>query len=325
MTRFSKLAIAAVGFSFAAGAVAQTNIKVVTAWSKGFIANDMYLDWVERVNKAGAGKVKIDVVGGPEVYPSFEQLEPLKRNVFQSVVTSTAYIAGALPETNATWFGFGATPEQLRAGGVIEALDKITREKAGVAVIGFPIWNRFGTYVNKPVTKADLTGLKMRSTPVYEPVLKALGATTVTIPPSEIVTALESGIVDGFSFPANDVVRPGFARAVKFRFEQPWWVAADIALFNAKAWDGLPADVRKILTDQMIAVEKDVPGYYLKKEKEEAERLDKMGIKAVELSKEDMARIQKAHWEVGTKTFLLDRSPKYGKELVQLMTKFAPK
>ena len=52
-------------------------LKAVTAWSRNFNFNDMYFEWIKRVNEKGAGKVRIDYVGGPEVYPSFEQLEPL--------------------------------------------------------------------------------------------------------------------------------------------------------------------------------------------------------------------------------------------------------
>ena len=78
-------------------------LKAVTAWSRNLNFVDKYLEWTKRVNDKGAGKIRIDYVGGPEVYPSFEQLEPLKRGVFATVITSTAYVAGALPELNATF------------------------------------------------------------------------------------------------------------------------------------------------------------------------------------------------------------------------------
>jgi TRAP-type C4-dicarboxylate transport system substrate-binding protein len=127
-------------------ASAEVALKAVTAWGKNFPLVDMYVEWMKRVNEKGKGKVKIDYVGGPEVYPSFEQLEPLKRGVFHTMVTSTAYIAGALPETNATWFGFGATPAELRAAGLVAAIDKIAREKAGVMLLGMPLQMKFNVY-----------------------------------------------------------------------------------------------------------------------------------------------------------------------------------
>ena len=321
-----RLALALASFFAVTGAFAQQPVvlKAVTAWDKSLTFVDKYMDWVKRVNERGAGKVRIDVVGGPEVYPSFEQLEPLKRGVFSTVVTSTAYMAGALPELNATWFGFGATPAELRAAGLIEALDKVTREKAGVSVLGLPLQMRFNVYLKKPIQKADLTGLKLRTTPVYEPVLKALGASTVTVPPAELLTALETGIVDGFAWPAVAVTGPGYARAVKFKVTPPWWVGTDVALINAKAFDALSADVKKILIDAMIEIEKEVPAYYLEKEKAEDAAMAKMGIQNVATTDADMVKIRRAHWEAGTKIFLTGPSPKYGPGLVEIMKRYVP-
>ena len=311
---------------FASGALAQQPVvlKAVTAWDKSLTFVDKYMDWVKRVNDRGAGKVRIDFVGGPEVYPSFEQLEPLRRGVFSTVVTSTAYVAGALPELNATWFGFGATPAELRAAGLVDALDKVTREKAGVAVLGLPLQMRFNVYLKRSIAKADLAGLKLRTTPVYEPVLKALGASTVTVPPAELLTALETGIVDGFAWPAVAVTGPGYARAVKFKVTPPWWVGTDVALINAKAFDALPPDVKKILVDAMIEIEKEVPAYYQEKEKAEDAAMAKMGIQNITTTDADMVKIRKAHWEAGTKIFLTGPSPKFGPGLVDIMKRYVP-
>lgn len=309
---------------FGSAADAQ-QLKAVTAWDRNLAFNDMFVEWTKRVTQRSGGKLKLDVIGGPEVYPAFEQLEPLKRNVFSAVITSTAYVAGALPELNATWFGFGATPAQLREAGLVEALDKITREKAGVTVIGFPLQMRFNVFLAKPVQKADLTGFKVRSTPIYEPVLKGLGAATVTVQPAELLTALESGVVDGFAWPALMVTAPGYARAIKFKVTPNWWIGTDIAMMNAQAFDALSPDMKKLLVDTMREIERETPGHFEGKEKIEDGLLAKANVKNIELPAAEVERIKKIHWEEGTKTFLLSRSPKYGQQLKDLMAKFAPK
>lgn len=316
---------AAVAAMAPAASTQEVTLKVVTAWGKNFTFVDMYLKWVERVNAAGKGKIKLDYVGGPEVYPSFEQLEPLKRGVVASIQTSSAYVAGALPEVNATWFGFGATPAQLREAGLVAALDKVTREKAGVMFLGMPLMMNFNVYTKKPMQGASLAGFKMRTTPVYDPVLKGLGASTLTVPPTELLTALESGIVDGFAWPGVAVTGPGYARAIKFKVTPPWWTGIDIALMNAKAYDSLPPDVQKIIVDAMIATEKEVPAYYGAKEKAEDEAMAKMGIQNIAMSAADMTKIKKMHWDVGTEAFLTKPSPKYGPEIKKVLERFAPK
>jgi TRAP-type C4-dicarboxylate transport system substrate-binding protein len=300
-------------------------LKAVTAWSRNFNFNDQFFEWIKRVNDRGAGKVRIDYVGGPEVYPSFEQLEPLKRGVFSAVVTSTAYVAGALPELNATWFGFGATPRELRAAGLVAALDKVTREKHGVMVLGLPLQMRFNVYLKRPIEGANLGGLKMRSTPIYEPVLKGLGAATVTVPPSDLLTALETGLVDGFAWPAVAVTGPGYARAIKHKVTPPWWVGTDVALMNARAFDALSEDRKKILIDAMVEVENGVFDYYLAKEKEEDAVMARMGIQSIPTSDADLQKIRRIHWDAGTEAFLVKPSPKYGPDLMKVIGRYAPK
>jgi len=314
----------------ARGATAQTaqapvTLKAVTAWTKGWPFNNMYFEWIKRVNERSGGRLKIDYIGGPEVYPAFEQLDPLKRGVIGSIITSTGYVAGVLPEVNATWLGFGASPAELRAAGLADVLDKIAREKAAVTVLGFPLQVRFNVYLNKPIEKADLRGLKLRSVAVYDPVLKGLGASTVTLPPAEILPAMQTGVVDGFAFPASFVTKPGFARVIKYKVMPHWWVGTDIVLMNAQNFDSLPADLKKILIEAMKEVERDTPAYFLNLEKEEDALLAKAGVKIIELPAAEVAKVNRVQWEEGSKAFLLGPSPKYGPPLKELMSRFAPR
>src|SRR5260221_8968099 len=53
-------------------------------------------------------------------------------------------------------------------------------------------------YLNKPISSPDLTGLKIRITPVYRDFFQALGATVVQTAPGEAYTALERGVADGY-------------------------------------------------------------------------------------------------------------------------------
>jgi TRAP-type C4-dicarboxylate transport system substrate-binding protein len=84
---------------------------------------------------------------------------------------------------------------------------------------------------------------------IYDPVLKGLGAATVTLPPAELLTALQTGVVEGFAWPAVFVTGPGFARAIKYKVTPHWWVGTDIALMNAQAFDALSPGLRNLLID----------------------------------------------------------------------------
>lgn len=299
-------------------------LKAVTAWSEKWVFNDMYFEWIKRVNERAKGRLEIKYIGGPEVYPAFEQLDPLKRGVIDTIDTSTGYVAGVLPDLNSTWFGFGVSPSKLREAGLFALLDRILREKAGVTLIGSPLQMRFNLFLNKPIHSADLSGLKIRSTPSYDPALKNLGAATVTMPPSELYTALQTGVVDGTAWPAPFIVGPGFAKVIKYKIMPPWWVGTDVALMNAKSFDALPDDLKKLLIDTMKEIETEVPAHYLNLEKKEDIALKKMGVKFIYLPSSEVERVRKIYWKEGFKAFIEGPSPAYAAQLKAIMKQFAP-
>ena len=166
----------------------------------------------------------------------------------------------------------------------------------------------------------------MRSTPIYDPVVKGLGAATVSLPPAEVIPALQTGVVDGIAWPAIFIAGPGYARYVKYKVMPWWWQAVDGMVFvNAKSYDALPPDLKKLLVDTLKEIERESKRYYAKKEAAEDEQLKKAGVKIIELSKADVEKIKRLHWEQGTQMFLTGPSPKHGPELKELVSKFAPR
>ena len=101
------VAFVAAAFAFAAAPLAQAQspvvLKAVSGWDKSLVFVDKYMDWIKRVNEKGAGKVRIDYIGGPEVFPSFEQLEPLKRCLTTGPIPSTPPGAWCSRRTPARW------------------------------------------------------------------------------------------------------------------------------------------------------------------------------------------------------------------------------
>jgi TRAP-type C4-dicarboxylate transport system substrate-binding protein len=223
-------------------------------------------------------------------------------------------------------YQFGAPPEKLRAAGVIKLLDEIGRKENGVTFLGLPWWANAHVWLKDPVNSIDeLKGKKIRSHPSYDPLIKGLGIPTVTVSFSEIFTALDRGLLDGTVFPYFDLVTYGLHRALKYRLDPPFWRASwVIFLANAKKFDSLPPDVQKLLVDSIIEIEKKAPEMYDAMAAEEAEKLKAAGIQALKLSKGDWLMSQQAGWEKGLPDILLKVSPKYGKEVIEMMGQFYP-
>jgi len=195
-----------------------------------------------------------------------------------------------------------------------------------VATLGATMWLPFSAYLNKPIDKADLTGFKMRTNPIYDPVVKGLGAATVSMPPAEIIPALQTGVVDGIAWPAIFIAGTGYGRYIKYKVMPWWWQAVDGMVFaNAKSVDALAPDLKTLLVDTLKEIEREAKQYYAKKEAAEDEQLKKAGVKIIELSKAEVEKIKRLHWEQGTQMFLTGPSPKHGPELKELVSKFAPR
>src|SRR6185295_16928845 len=98
------------------------------------------------------------------------------------------------------------TVAEQRKNGAFDAINKVWNEKANMQYLGRMVENQpFHVYLNKKIDKPDLTGLKIRITPVYRDFFAALGANVVTTPPGEVYSALERNVVDGYGWPIGGI------------------------------------------------------------------------------------------------------------------------
>jgi TRAP-type mannitol/chloroaromatic compound transport system substrate-binding protein len=120
-------------------------------------------------------------------------------------------------------------------------------------IVPFPgglVGPEFGFFTNKPVqTLDDFKGMKLRVSGMAADVMKSLGATTVLLPPGQIVAAMQKGEIDGFEFSAPYVDWPmGFEKVAKYVVLPSWHQPS--AMFeigvNATAWKALPEDYQAI-------------------------------------------------------------------------------
>lgn len=103
-----------------------------------------------------------------------------------------------------------------------------------------------GTIIRTP---SDLAALQMRSQElwIHESMYRALGGNPVTIPASEVTTALSSGAVNGFDN------TPLFAQAAGWHSFINAWTVSDhiyqpaVIVYNRDWFDGLPADLQALL------------------------------------------------------------------------------
>ncbi|MFC1979577.1 TRAP transporter substrate-binding protein DctP [Chloroflexota bacterium] len=231
-------------------------LTLASGWSPGTMANVYLEKLVDRLNSEST-VVNIDYKGGPEVVPNFGGFDYLKKGVVDMWFATGPYYAGVLPEASATML-LVASPAEEREAGWWDLYDTMHRE-VGVTALG-QLWRgeRLALFLNERIDKADLTGLKLRATPITgSPVIEALGGSTVVTPFMEIYTAMETGIVDGFVFPYGTLfVDMKWHEVTKYAVKPslPMQTSA-VLLARLEAWEGLSDKAREEIMDIILELE----------------------------------------------------------------------
>jgi TRAP-type mannitol/chloroaromatic compound transport system substrate-binding protein len=107
-----------------------------------------------------------------------------------------------------------------------------------------------GWFKRKISSTADLKGLKMRIPGLGGKVYAHYGTSVVLLPPGEIYTALERGVIDATEWVGpHDDMKMGFQQAARF-YHYPGWHEPGTTgefVFNKKAYEALPVELQRIL------------------------------------------------------------------------------
>jgi TRAP-type transport system periplasmic protein len=280
-----------------------------------------YREMIKLGNEMGKGRVVFKDIGGSEVYPAFKQLEAVRAGAVDLLNAPGGYASGEIPENDILFLGWKAP--DYRESGLLQALDRIHREKMGVACIGSASWYTFNVFTKKPVEKLeDLKGMKVRATPSYESLAKALGMSTVSLPMGELYTALETGVVDGALLPSIGNVDYGLHKILRNQVYPFFWFASThLVNVNAKWFDNLPNDAKQIILTVVQKMDEEAYDLFSELEAKDVKLLREAGLKAVILSDEEWFKVQSLKWEAG-KERMKKLSPKNADELLNIASRW---
>lgn len=139
-------------------------------------------------------------------------------------------------------------------------LDKIYRETAGITYLGA---NDGGgqliLFSNKKIAKLDdLKGLKVRVAGLIHAMsAKAMGLASVTMPGSEVVPSLQSGLLDAAVTLPDYAISPlGLHKVTKYFTTLPFGSLWPLVTgMNAKKYDSLPPDLQQALRQVATAMD----------------------------------------------------------------------
>lgn len=290
---------------------AEVTLKAVSVFNKDAFFFRQFQDFMKSVNEEGKGLVQIQFIGGPESMPPFEVGSALRSGVVDIANTTAVFHANLVPE-GLTLTVTNTPMAELRKNGAYELMDKIHREKANMVWLGRTTDGlKYHVYSNKKPDGNSFAGMKLRSVPVYRAFFQSLGANPLQVPPGEVFTALERGVVDGYGWPSVGIFDLGWQEKTKYRIE-PGFYNVEVSLFlNQDTWEKkLDDKQREFLKAQMAKIEAN----YAKDHElavAEQKRQQEFGIEMVPVA-DSAAFIKQANdsaWES------IEKTSRYGKEL----------
>ena len=255
----------------AAGAVAAPAVaradtlrwRMVTSWPKRLPGPGMSAERIaERIRALSGGRIEITVQAAGELVPAFEVLDAVGGSVAEMGHTAAFYWQGKQPAAAYyTTVPFGLTPLEhvawVDAGGGQALWDELYAPFGVKPFMGGNTGVCMGGWFRRePKGLDDLKGLKIRSLGLGGEVFRRLGATPQTTPVAEILTSLQSGVLDAAEFvgPGTDIAL-GLYRVAPFYygpgFNKPNGTGE--CLVNLKTWEGLDAATKAIIAHACAA------------------------------------------------------------------------
>ena len=298
----------------------EVTLRGVTSFAEKTTYSRAFEEFIARVNETGKGVIKINYIGGPKAMPPFEVGNALKNGVVDLANVTGAFYTNLMPEADA-WKLTQRSMAELRKNGGFDYMAKLYAQKMNAIFLARGVDNNpFHLYLNKPITKPDLTGLKLRITPVYRDFFQALGATVVQTAPGEVYTALERGVVDGYGWPITGVFDLGWNEKTKYRVDPGFYTAEVSILINKASWDKLNDAQKAVLTKAAQQIESEADAFFAKANAADTERQAKAGIKTITFDEAGAKKYYDEAYKAGW-AGIVRQSPEHGPKLQQLFSK----
>ncbi len=251
-------------------------------------------DIKKRVESESGGKVQIKLFLGSVMGGEVEMVRDVRRNGrLQGGGFSTAAIAEG---ANSPLLQLPELPYLFRNNDEADhILDNVLYKpmSAELAAKGFVMmawaengWRSFGTKKSPVRTPGDLQKFKMRSqeTDVHIKMYAALGTQAVTLPISEVLTALQTGIVDGFDNTPLFTQAAGLYEPIQYYSLTRHIYQPAAVVWSKKFFDTLPADLQKTVMGDPAAESRKGRVGVRSLEKELLANFPGLGVQVVELT-----------------------------------------
>ncbi|MFK7966890.1 MAG: TRAP transporter substrate-binding protein DctP [Burkholderiaceae bacterium] len=293
------------------------SIRAASCFPEGSFFSRRFESVIADLQAAG---LDITYVGGaPAIGSPFTLVQKMSRGAFDLVNCTGAYYGNVLPEADALKM-FEMSPADARKNGAFDYVADLHREKNLEYLGRIHSAEAFHLYLaeGKAIDKPDLTGLNLRTAPIYRAFFESLGATTQRSNLAQIYTYMENGTVAGYGWPVTGLL-PDWHKVTSYRVD-PGFYQADInVLFNGRSWAKLTDEQKATMTKIVTAWEN--KGYEAGQadSKKAMTAQNEQGIKPIKFGAEDEAKWAKQARDAAWAS-IIEASPKHGEKLRELLS-----
>jgi TRAP-type C4-dicarboxylate transport system substrate-binding protein len=280
-----------------AGAAQAQDLRLLASWDSSYAAvGEVLMPFIETLKEETAADLDIKVMG-PETVPPFEQLDPVSRGLFDILYTNGAYHFNEIA-VGMTLDAMNGDTEALREAGVWQAVDKHYQDIGLKLIAVLYDMNGYHIMLKESPGEDGLAGRRIRGTPIYHPVIEALGGSPVVLPGGEIYPALERGVVDGAAWPTVGAVAYKWYEVADYLMRPTFGQVSHMVLMNLDTWDGLDETTRTEIEAAARAFEAEANTIFDGLADKERSTLETEGMASVELGEDMAAKLGEA-WFAG--------------------------
>ncbi|MBM3565659.1 MAG: TRAP transporter substrate-binding protein [Alphaproteobacteria bacterium] len=275
-------------------------IKVGHVGEPGSLFDVAANEFAKRANAKLGAKAKVSVFGSSQLGGDKEQMQKLLLGTLDIAVPSTVMTSVV------DQFGVFEMPYLVKDREHMKRIEKEVvwpklaplAEAKGYTLLA--VWeNGFRHITNNTrpiVNPEDLKGVKLR---VPEgkwrvKMFQAYGANPSAMKFSEVFTALKTGTMDGQENPFSQIHSARFHEAQKYLSLTGHVYTPAYVITGSKRWNGLPADVRKVLAEEAKATQAFVHEAAAKMDKELLDKIKAAGVAVNEANKDAFVKASAA-------------------------------
>ena len=259
-------------------------------------------DWIEFVEREANGKLRIRPIWSGALLSADQSMIELRHGVADIGIITPIYAKGGahLLRTQTGFYrGIRTVDNQLALYRCMaDGNEQVARELDGLKVLAVQGGNLPGILTrDKPLRSlADLQGLRIRVPTELLPVLRDMGADTVSMPMGEVYSALAKGVLDGVVAPADTF------RSLHFAEVADYYAAIDIPrgaypsrAISTERWATLPPDIRDVLERGIPVWEQALSRRTFEAESTGADYGREHGMTFTEINAADQARFEEIY------------------------------